>query len=72
MQLGGGVPNQVRGCHPCAHGLVPKSPQLSRQVMQVLLGVGSGYLLSTLKFKVTVKVKVKAKVKVKRQMASPF
>ena len=52
MQLGGGVPNQVRGCHPCeclsyspttcAHGLVPKSPQLSRQVIQVLLGVGSG------------------------------
>ena len=51
MQFGGGVPNQVRGCHPCeclayspttcSHGLVPKSPQLSRQVIQVLLGVGS-------------------------------
>ena len=51
MQLGGGVPNQIRGCHPyeclsyslttCVHGLVPKSRQPSRHAIQVLLGVGS-------------------------------
>ena len=51
MQLGGGVPDQVRGCHPyeslsyspttCVHGLVPKSRQLSRQAIQFLLDVGS-------------------------------
>ena len=51
MQLGGGVPDQVRGCHPCenlsyslttdVHGIALKFRQPSRQAIQVLPDVGS-------------------------------